>query len=132
MEKYKLAEILLKCGADPDIATTDEEETPLYIVSAYSWINNDFKKDPKYVKLLLSYGADNNKCYGGAKTSMIESGESPLMNSIGCGIEKTKALVEGGADINYKTKSRRTAVIRALSTFEDPQYVYYIIVEKKL
>lgn len=37
------------------------------------------------------------------------------MRSIGCGIEKTKALVETGADINYKTKLGTTAAIVALS-----------------
>lgn len=59
------------------------------------------------------------------------------MNSIGCGIEKTKALVEGGADINYKTKSGYTAAIVALQiggsygTIEAMQYSYYLITEKK-
>lgn len=105
MEKYKSAEALLKSGANPNIASTEQGETPLFIAAGYSWVDNDAKKDPKYVKLLLSYGADTEKGYIGKAdgNSIIELGKSPLMHSILSGIEKTKALVEGGADINYKT-----------------------------
>lgn len=137
MEKYNSAEMLLKCGADPNIATTDEGETPLLRASGYSWIDTEYKKDPKYVKLLLSYGADPNKSYIGKKHDSIEYGTTPLINSIGCSIEKTKALVEGGADINLKTKSGNTAAIEALmhvgptSMFQEMQYAYYLIAEKK-
>lgn len=137
MEKYKSAEALLKAGADPNIASTVlAGETPLFRAAGFSWIDNVAKKDPKYVKLLLSYGADPNKNYIGSEYG-IEPGTSPLMNSIGCGIEKTKALVEAGADINHKLeKSHETAADKALlagwnSTLEGLEYAYYLIVEKK-
>ena len=52
------------------------------------------------------------------------------MNSIPCGIEKTKALVEAGANINYKTKRGNTAAMEALYG-NAPEYAYYLIVEKK-
>ncbi|NMM64501.1 ankyrin repeat domain-containing protein, partial [Clostridium sp. P21] len=67
----------------------------------------------------------------------IKSGKSPLMNSVSAGIEKTKALVEAGADINYKTKKAETAAICALDsgggnvTEERRTYAYYLIAEKK-
>ncbi len=138
--KYQSVETLLKCGANPDIATTSEGETPLFIAAGLRWRAGFFQKDPKYVKLLLRYGADLNKNYVGFSGKGVrprsEPGTSPLMNSIMCGIEKTKALVEGGADINYKTKSGHTAAIEALgtgtnATLEAMQYAYYLIVEKK-
>lgn len=135
MEKYDSAETLLKCGADPNIASTSEGETPLFVASGYSWVDNDAKKDAKYVKLLLSYGADPNKNYVGSnvdgKKTIIEPGTSPLMYSIGCGIEKTKALVEAGADINYKIKRGKTAAIEALLENTSPEYAHYLIVQKK-
>ncbi|MDP8219098.1 MAG: hypothetical protein P9M03_10270 [Candidatus Theseobacter exili] len=140
MEKYKSAEALLKCGSDPDIASTSEGETPLFRASGFSWIDNEAKKDPKYVKLLLYYGANPNKNYIGSDgpgiKTVIEPGTSPLMNSIICGIEKTKALVGSGADLNYKTKRGETAAKIALgmgsnSTLKGLQYAHYLIVEKK-
>ncbi|NRZ98132.1 ankyrin repeat domain-containing protein [Clostridium tetanomorphum] len=130
MEKYESAEALLKCGSNPDIARKNGE-TPLFLAALYSWIDNDAKKDPKYVKLLLRYGANPNKNYVGSDSSVTEPGSSPLMNSIGCGIEKTKALVEAGADINYKTQTGTTAAQEALLADETPEYAYYLIVQKK-
>lgn len=139
MEKYKSAEALLKCGADPNIASR-LGETPLFAAAGYSWIDNDAKKDPKYVKLLLRYGADPNINYIGSdldgEKTIIEPGTSPLMYSIGCGIEKTKALVEAGADINYAIKRGKTAAIEALmagsnATLDGLKYAHYLIVEKK-
>ncbi len=134
MEKYKSAEALLKCGADPNIASTVDGKTPLYLAAGFPWVDSFAKKDPKFVKLLLKYNADPNINYGG--DSINEPGTSPLMNSIGCGIEKIKALVEAGADINYKTESGRTAAIEALrtgqnATLEALEYAHYLIVEKK-
>ncbi|MHB0936081.1 MAG: ankyrin repeat domain-containing protein, partial [Armatimonadota bacterium] len=92
MEKYKSAEALLKCGADPNIQTTHAGETALYVAAGYSWVDHWAKKDSKYVKLLLKYGADPNINYVGFKPTdgsinVTEPGASPLMNSIGCGIE---------------------------------------------
>ncbi|GAB6086711.1 ankyrin repeat domain-containing protein [Alkaliphilus crotonatoxidans] len=141
MEKYNSVEALLRLGADPNIASIIRHgETPLFIAAGFSWIGREAKKDPKYVNLLLEYGADPNINYIGSdipgSKTVIEPGTSPLMNSIGCGIEKTKALVEAGADINYKTKTGTTAAIKALGTgknaiLEELEYAHYLIVEKK-
>jgi hypothetical protein len=138
MEKYNSAEALLQCGADPNLASvryeTYSEETPLSLATRFSWVDNDAKKDPKYVKLLLKYGADPNWIYIGHEHGM-EPGTSILMESIGCGIEKTKALVEAGADINHKTESGDTAAVQALlaggPALERNAYAHYLIVEKK-
>ena len=175
MEKYQSAQALLKCGADPNIiadsvdkhkeeaetalkngdmalyeriSSSFSQRTALYIASGYSWIDNQAKKDPKYVKLLLEHGADPNLHFttgveyfllpdGNKDPYGMETGTSPLINSILCGIEKTKALVEAGADINNQTESGETAAIKALDagwgavTIELRQYAHYLIVEKK-
>lgn len=142
MEKYDSAEALLRNGADPDIASERRHgETPLYRAAGYSWIDNDFKKDPKYVKLLLAHGADPNLCYRGdpnltGSSTTATWGRSPLMQSIGCGVEKTKALVEAGADINYRTFCGKNAAAESVCLTETAKmdyldYPYYLIVEKK-
>ncbi len=53
------------------------------------------------------------------------------MNSVGAGIEKTKLLIEAGADINHKTLSGTSAAQLALYYDNDPSYAHYLIVEKK-
>lgn len=136
-DKYRSTETLLKCGADPEIATTSNTSwggiTPLFqaTVGTWEWII----KDPKYVKLLLRYGANPNHNYSGFNISgthpLVEPGISPLMHTISRSIKKTKVLVEAGADINYKTKSGRTAAYWALLFDEYPEYAYYLIVERK-
>lgn len=133
MEKYKSSEALLKAGADPEIASTVDGETPLFLATGFSWIDYSAKKNPKYVKLLLRYGADPNNNESGRKRK-IET--SLLMHTVRAGIEKTKALVEAGADINYKTSSGYTVAIQALdagtnATIEGLEYAHYLIAEKQ-
>ena len=127
VEKYKSAEALLKVGADPDIICTYMGETPLFCAAGFSLVDNKAKTDPKYVILLLQYGADPDIGYTG---KYKEIGYTPLMNSIGCGIEKTKALVEAGANINTQTTQGMTAAHRALWSMSIDQ-AHYLIVEKK-
>lgn len=134
-EKYRSAETLLQLGADPEIASTHDGSTPLYVAAGYSWVDRFAKKNPRYVELLLQYGADpNNVSFVGHSVpdsfNIVEPSTSPLMNSIGTGIEKTKALVDAGADINHKTKSGRTAAIYALRERHTPEYAHYLIVEQ--
>jgi hypothetical protein len=135
MEKYEAAKALLKAGADPNKHTYGL--TPLYTAAGFSFVDNQAKKDPKYVKLLLEYGADPNIAYQGKPGyNSPQVGTTPLMISIGCGIEKTKALIEAGADINAKTEHSRTAAISALyhgwnATRQGLEYAHYLIVEKK-
>ena len=141
-EKYDSAEALLKAGADPDIISTYEGGTALYLAAGYSYADSQAKKDPKYVRLLLDYGADPNIGFvGNDHNNMTEIGITPLINSIGCGFEKTKAIVEAGADINYHTPSGMTAAIKALQLMKGARkevsieveimaYAYYLIVEK--
>lgn len=143
MEKYKSAEALLKSGANPNIISTHEGGTALYLAAGYSYIDTQAKKDARFVKLLLKYGADPNIGFvGNDHNNSTEIGTTPLIKSIGCGIEKTKALVEAGANIDYKLPSGKTAAIKALSIatgartkvsteLEVSEAAYYLIVEKQ-
>lgn len=139
MEKYKSAKALLEAGADPNIIT-HEMGTALYRAAGYSFVDTQAKKDPMYVRLLLKYGADPNIGY--VNNYNNTDVKTPLMESIGCGIEKTKALVEAGADINYRTEKGMTAAIWAIwvaggartnieTELEVMEYAHYLIIEKK-
>lgn len=138
-ERYDAAEALLKAGANPNATALKRwGETALHVAANFSYVDSQAKSDPKYVKLLLKYGANPNiGLDGSAETGVTtEIGRTPLMNSIGCGIEKTKALVEGGADINARTQTGWTAAIGALmwgggGTMDtEVEYAHYLIVEK--
>lgn len=136
MEKYDSVEALLKGGADPNIISVYEGGTALYRAAGFSFIDLQAKKDPEYVKLLLDYGADPNIGNIGTEGNLGQIGTTPLMKSIDGGIEKTKALVEAGADIDYQTEGGDSAVLRALRngsnrTIEGLQYAHYLIVEQQ-
>jgi len=141
MEKYDSVVALLECGADPDIYSVYYGYTALYLAAGFSWIDRQEKKDPKYVKILLEYGADPNLVTIIAEKSKkstsadgivryIDIGASPLMASVGCGLEKTKALIESGANIDHKNEENETAAIKALRWGHEVKYAHYLIVEK--
>jgi len=142
MEKFNSVKALLENGADPDIISGHNGGTALYLAaSGVSWRDRQVHKGTKYIKILLEYGADPNiVCVGSERITTIggkyaDVGVSPLMNSITYGdFEKTKALVEAGADINHKTENGGTAAIDALllhGMIDVIESAHYLIVEKK-
>jgi hypothetical protein len=129
MEKYKVAEKLLKLGANPNLMSKSGK-TALFYAAEYSWIDYMAKKDARYVELLLKYKANPNISYVSANNEVLEPGTTPLMVAATISFEKTQALVEGGAEINLKTITGKTAASKALvRRFVD--VAYYLIVEKK-
>ena len=138
-EKYRSARALLEVGACPNILPSSGA-TALFHAASFSFVDRSANRDPRFVTLLLEYGADPNIGFAGnphSNNNTIEIGETPLMRSIGAGIEKTKALVEAGADINFRTESGMNAAIWALlnggpnRTLDMLEYSHYLIVEKK-
>ena len=132
-EKYDAVKILLEYGANPDIISKTGT-TALFRAVSYSWDDTNPNKDDRFVKILLDYDADPNLSYCSPTEdeviSPIECGTSPLMHATSRGINKVKLLVEYGADINYRTKTQRTAAIDAL-LMQSVDVAYYLIVEKK-
>lgn len=134
-ERFNSAEALLIAGADPNIISTWDGGTALYLAAGSSWVDNSGNRDPRFVLLLLEFGADPNIAFVGNHNTTPEVGTTPLMRSIGSGIDKTKALIEWGADINAITESGNTAVMQALrhvgstSMLERLEYAYFLIVE---
>jgi hypothetical protein len=129
MNKYNIVEILLKYGADPNIQS-NLGSTALFLSTQFSWTDTKAQKESLLVKLLLSYGADPNIVYTGDVNSTINRGTSPLIHASSRSLEKVKALVNGGAKINYKTELNMSAAINALLN-EEVDIAHYLIVEKK-
>lgn len=136
-ERYDAAEALLKAGANPNATALKlGGQTALHEAARFSHVDREAKKDPKYVKLLLKYGANPNIGLVSNYKDDNETGQTPLMDSIGCGIEKTKALVEAGANINARTPTGMTAAIEALKWAgggmmdTEEEYAHYLIAEK--
>ncbi len=148
MEKYKSVEALLESGMNPNVTTNDWNITPLFIAARYSFVDTQAKNDPKYVKLLIEYGADPNigttqvllpdiiQPNGNVvrQLPLYENGETPLMRTPVSGesqLEKARLLVEeGNANINARTTDGFTAAQGAL-IIEDIELAHYLIVEKK-
>lgn len=137
LRKGKSVEALLECGANPNISANGVLGTPLMVATIDPWAGSD-KNDLSIIKLLLNHNADPNICVYGVETVIFESGTSPLYEAAGMSYDKTKALVEGGADINIKTKSGRTPAINALVTdsvyekgLESAKTAHYLIAERK-
>lgn len=136
-ERYNSARALLEAGADPNIIADRSGQTPLFMAAGFSFIDRSVNRDPRFVRLLLQHGADPNIGFAGSEFSNVnEIGTTPLMRSVGAGIEKTRLLIEYGADINTRLESGRTAAIRALmhggsaaSMLIRLEYAHFLIVE---
>jgi len=132
-EKYNSAKKLLDSGTNPNIVSKIGS-TALFEAISYSWSDAKANENPKFVKLLLEYGANPNVTYCSpvieGQTDPIECGTSPLIHSVSRGFDKMKLLVEAGADIDYKTKSGNTAAYESL-LMQDVKAAYFLIVDRK-
>lgn len=132
-ENYKAVEFLLQNGANPN-TVSKTGTTALFRAVAHSWEDVSASEDSKYVKIVLDNGADPNIPYCAPEAegtiSPIECGTSPLMYATLRGFEKTKLLIDFGADINYKTDLGTTAAVEVLM-MKKVDVAYYLIVEKK-
>jgi ankyrin repeat protein len=132
-ENYNAVKFLLQNGANPNIVSKTGT-TALFRAVSHSWKDVTANEDPKFVKILLENGADPNIPYCGKQIEKqidpIECGTSPLMHAASRGLNKTKLLLEAGADINYKSPSGKTAAIKSL-LMQSVETTHYLIVVNK-
>lgn len=130
---FKSVQFLLKNSANPNIQTKSGS-TALFHAVSHSWKDAAANEDPKFVKILLEYGADPNLVYCATDSeeyiSPIECGTSPLMHAATRGLEKVRLLIDAGSVIDYKTNTGTTAAINAL-LMKKVNVAHYLIVKKK-
>ena len=131
-EKYSSTKALLDHHANPNIIA-NTGSSALFRAVSHSWYDSKASDDPKYLKLLLKHNGNPNLIYCAPKvdkeTSPIECGTSLLMHAVSRSFLKTRLLIEAGADIQYKTKTGKTASVVALM-MKDIDAAYHLIVEK--
>jgi len=122
---------LLRNGADPNVADTYNRTSAFMSAATYG---PDYDRSPALLNLLLAYGGDPNAVEQGTKPDepQYKPRNTPLLYAAGCCLEKTKRLVEAGANVNFKNENQRTALLAALhGGKEGPQVVHYLLLECK-
>lgn len=103
-ENIKLAEKLLKLGANPNWVYTNQRG-----VSSMGWAAQ--YKDDSFLKLLIRYGGDVNLHNDGQKSMQY-----PLINTIMTrSYENFTVLLKNGANPNVVTTTERTPLLTAIS-----------------
>jgi len=116
---YKSAKVLLECGADPNMQSYGDGNSP------FTYAADKFETSD-YVKLLLVYKANPNAVTKNDSTNMFCT---PLITAAYCRLESVKLLVNAGANINYTAKNYRCALLSALQ-FKKVDIVRYLLIDK--
>lgn len=123
-EQYISAKALLDAGADPGIH--DNYNGSSAIIDAARSNKGD---GVKFLKLLLSHGANLNDEEVGDRPEGNTTRETPLLAACGSQyqpLEKVRFLVEHGADLNYRNDYGQTALAESVLA-ENLSVVIYLL-----
>lgn len=100
---------LLSKGANPNLHTIFNGESPITLSCRYSDI------DIEILRLLLEYGGNpNDHVTDQDSISYMRSDRTPLYCAAGSSLEKTKMLVDAGANVNLALVEGKTPLYHAL------------------
>jgi hypothetical protein len=116
---YKSSKALLECGADPNLQSYGDGNSA-FIYAADKFDTSD------YLKLLLAYKGNPNTITKNDSTNMFCT---PLITAAYCRLESVKLLVEAGANVNYRAKNYRCALLSAFM-FKKVDIVKYLLIDK--
>lgn len=125
-DRYTSTEMLLRLGADPNLQNHDGLSSLMY---AAEWRIEEWKGDPKYLKLLLKYGGDPNSI--AKPTEPPARFATPLIAAVNSfSLENVKILVDAGANPDYN--DRCTSALTAAFHLSQIEMVRYFIIDKKV
>lgn len=91
-----MVRFLLSKGADPNLHDRFNGESAITLSCKYD------EPDPEILRLLLKYGGDPNDHVTEKDTVSYErSIQTPLYNAVSTSLEKTKILLEAGAEVDF-------------------------------
>lgn len=106
--KIETVRFLLSKGANPNLHTRFNGESPMTR-------SCDFGVDIEILRLLLEHGGNpNDHATEEDSITYMRSDETPLYNAAGSSLEKTKMLIEAGADVNLALVKGKTPLDHAL------------------
>lgn len=124
-DRYKSAEKLLQLGADPNLQNKDGLSALMY---AAEWHIEEWRGDPKYLRLVLKYGGDPN-AIADSQTPPARLG-TPLIAAVNSlNLENVRILVEAGADVDYREGC--TSALSAAFNLGQVDMVRYFIIDTK-
>lgn len=125
-DHYKSAEMLLRLGSDPNLQNNDGLSALMY---AAEWAIGDWAGNPKYLKLVLSYGGNPNA----VATPKVPPArlQTPLIAAVNSlSLENVKILISAGADPDYSEGCK--SALAAAFNLGQIDIVRYLIVERKV
>jgi hypothetical protein len=121
--KYNSFKQLLKLGANPNLQSNYNGDTPMTLASNYY---KDYKTDSRYLKLLIKYNGQVDKITFNKANNLPVT---PIYYAVTTSLEYTKILIESGVDVNFKI-ANYCSILESAITQEKVDVVYYLIVEK--
>ena len=126
---YYSASALLINGADPNLPDNYDGETALMNSCSYG---PDYDTSTRMLNLLLDHGGNPNSIEQGERREGNWTRNTPLIIAAGCCLEKTKILVNAGADINFENESNESALKSASLGGKDcDKILKYLLIEKE-
>lgn len=125
---YYSVHALLIAGADPNLSDNSDGKNAVIIASDYG---PNYDNNTDILKLILDYGGDPNSIEKGDRREGNNTRNTPLIVSCACCYEKTKLLIEAGANINFKNEFGQSALKSTTFGFKDCEKILrYLLIEK--
>lgn len=122
--KYESFKKLLSLGANPNIVSKYDGETPMTYASNYF---KNYKIDSRYLKDLLKAGGNPELVTFNKENNNVPV--EAIYYAVTTSLEYTKLLIDAGVDVNHKT-GNYSSILESAILQEKIDIVYYLVEEK--